>query len=57
MRSGLSGAARAVTGSLTEYEELRRYKLATSPTWAHPALLSDAVVVRDADSLSVWALK
>jgi outer membrane protein assembly factor BamB len=40
-----------------KYEELRRYKLATSPTWAHPALLSDAVVVRDADSLSVWALK
>jgi outer membrane protein assembly factor BamB len=40
-----------------KYDELRRYKLATSPTWAHPALLSDAVVVRDADSLSVWALK
>jgi outer membrane protein assembly factor BamB len=40
-----------------KYEELRRYKLSTSPTWAHPALLSDAIVVRDADSLSVWALK
>lgn len=40
-----------------KYEELRRYKLSTSPTWAHPALLSDAVVVRDADSLAVWTLK
>jgi outer membrane protein assembly factor BamB len=40
-----------------KYEELRRYKLASSPTWAHPALLGDAVVVRDAESLSVWALK
>jgi hypothetical protein len=44
-------------GIADKYEELRRYKLAASPTWAHPALLSDAVVVRDADSLSVWALK
>ena len=40
-----------------KYEELRRYKLSTSPIWAHPALLADAVVVRDAESLSVWALK
>jgi outer membrane protein assembly factor BamB len=40
-----------------KYEEVRRYKLSTSPTWAHPALLPDAVVVRDADSLAVWALK
>jgi outer membrane protein assembly factor BamB len=40
-----------------KYEELRRYKVSSSATWAHPVLLSDAVVVRDADTLSVWALK
>jgi outer membrane protein assembly factor BamB len=40
-----------------KYEEVRRYKVSSSPTWAHPALLKDAVVVRDAESLSVWALK
>jgi outer membrane protein assembly factor BamB len=40
-----------------KYDELRRYKVSSSATWAHPVLLSDAVVVRDADTLSVWALK
>jgi outer membrane protein assembly factor BamB len=40
-----------------KYDEAHRYKLSSSPTWAHPALLADAVVVRDAESLSVWALK
>ena len=40
-----------------KYEEVRRYKVSSSATWAHPVLLSDAVVVRDADTLSVWALK
>ena len=39
------------------YEEVRRYKVSSSATWAHPVLLSDAVVVRDANTLSVWALK
>ena len=40
-----------------KYEELRRYKVASSPTWSHPALLSDAVVVRDTESVAVWSLK
>lgn len=40
-----------------KYDELRRYKISSSPTWAHPALLGDAVVVRDAESVSAWALK
>ena len=39
-----------------KYEELRRYRLGTSPTWAHPALLRDAIVVRDAESVAVWGL-
>ena len=40
-----------------KYDEAHRYKVSSSPTWAHPALLADAVVVRDAEFLSVWALK
>ena len=40
-----------------KYEELRRYKLSSSPTWAHPALLGDAVVVRDMESVAVWSLR
>jgi outer membrane protein assembly factor BamB len=40
-----------------KYDELRRYKVASTPVFAHPALLRDAIVVRDAESVAVWALK
>lgn len=40
-----------------KYDEIRRYRLASAPTWAHPVLLRDAIVVRDIESLSVWSLK
>jgi outer membrane protein assembly factor BamB len=39
-----------------KYQELRRYRLSSSQTWAHPALLPSAIVIRDADSLAVWGL-
>jgi outer membrane protein assembly factor BamB len=39
-----------------KYDELRRYELSTSPVWAHPVLLRDAIVVRDVESLGVWSL-
>ena len=38
------------------YSELRRYQLSPSPVWAHPVLLRDAIVVRDAESIAVWSL-
>jgi outer membrane protein assembly factor BamB len=40
-----------------KYEEIRRYTVAETPTWAHPVILADALVIRDADSVAVWALK
>ena len=40
----------------TKYNELRRYELSASPVWAHPVLLRDAIVVRDAESIAVWNL-
>jgi outer membrane protein assembly factor BamB len=40
-----------------KYDEVRRYKVASSPTWAHPVVLSTALVVRDADSVTLWSLK
>ena len=39
------------------FEELHRYKVAESPTWAQPVLLKDAVIVRTADAVSRWGLK
>ena len=42
--------------SSTKYTELRRYQLSSSPVWAHPVLLRDAIVVRDAESIAAWSL-
>jgi outer membrane protein assembly factor BamB len=40
-----------------KYEELRRYDMSDSQTWAQPVLLTDRILIRDAASLSLWSLK
>jgi outer membrane protein assembly factor BamB len=37
-----------------QFEILKRYTLADSPVWAHPALVGRGVLVKDLDSLSYW---
>ena len=32
---------------------LKRYTVAPSPTWAHPVVLGDGVLVKDAESLAL----
>jgi outer membrane protein assembly factor BamB len=39
------------------YQEVKRYKVSESQTWAHPVVLGSSLVIRDADSVAVWALK
>lgn len=39
------------------YKEVRKYTVADSATYAHPAVLKDRVVVRDASHVTVWYLK
>jgi len=38
------------------FEPLRRYTVADSPTWAHPLVLKNGVVIKDATTLSRWAV-
>jgi len=38
------------------YREVRRYSVASTPTYAHLMLLPDSVVVRDAASLTRWSV-
>jgi outer membrane protein assembly factor BamB len=40
-----------------KYEELKRYKVAESQTWAHPVLIPGGVLVRDATALTLWTWK
>jgi len=34
---------------------VKRYTLAESPVWAHPAFVNGGIIVKDADSLAFWS--
>jgi hypothetical protein len=36
------------------FEPVKRYTLAESAVWAHPALVGGGIVVKDADTLAYW---
>ncbi len=38
------------------FEALRSYQVATSPTWAHPILLGNQILVKDESALTLWSL-
>jgi outer membrane protein assembly factor BamB len=46
--------ARALPSRL---EEVRRYAVAESPTWAHPAVAGRTIVVKDAERVIVWKVE
>jgi len=37
------------------FEPLRSYAVADSPTWAHPLIVRDGVVIKDATTLAYWS--
>jgi hypothetical protein len=37
------------------FQELRRYTVAPSTTYAHPIVLRDRVIVRDVSRVTVWS--
>jgi outer membrane protein assembly factor BamB len=43
--------------SATGFEPLGRYKVAASPTWAHPAFAGDRIIVKAADSLEAFRIE
>jgi outer membrane protein assembly factor BamB len=38
----------------TAFDPVRKYSLAASPIWAHPAFSSRGILVKDAETLSYW---
>jgi outer membrane protein assembly factor BamB len=40
--------------SAKAFEVVKRYTLAESPVWAHPALVAGGIVVKDLDTLAYW---
>ena len=41
--------------STTAFEEVKRYTIADSATYAHPAYVGRNIIVKDVDKLTVWA--
>ena len=39
------------------FELIRRYTVADSPTWAHPLVLADGVVIKDLKALTRWSVE
>ena len=39
------------------FEPLRKYKVAESPTWAHPAIVDNGILIKDATTLALWSLE
>lgn len=39
-----------------KYEEVRRYQIAQSAVWAHPAISGRSIIVKDVDKVICWSL-
>lgn len=37
-------------------EPLRKYTVADSPTWAHPVILNNGILIKDATTLALWGI-
>jgi outer membrane protein assembly factor BamB len=38
-----------------KYEEVRRYRIAESALWAHPAITGNSIIVKDVDKVICWS--
>jgi outer membrane protein assembly factor BamB len=39
------------------FELLRKYSVADSPTWAHPVILNNGILIKDATTLALWGIE
>ena len=41
----------------TAFEPLKKYTVAKSPTWAHPVVIGNRILIKDATTLALWGLE
>ena len=44
------------TAETEDYDELARYEVADSPTWAHPVVSGRTVYIKDETHLTRWSI-
>ncbi len=42
--------------SAKAFEIVKRYRVAESPTWAHPVITGNRILIKDASTLALWSL-
>jgi hypothetical protein len=40
-----------------QFEVLKKYSVADSPTWAHPVIVGNRILIKDASSLALVSLE
>jgi outer membrane protein assembly factor BamB len=55
----LDEGAELTVASVNEkrYEVLKKYTVATSPTWAHPAFVGNQILIKDQNTLALWSFE
>jgi len=43
--------------SRSSFEERKRYTVAKSPTWAHPRIGNSGILIKDAETLTLWRIE
>lgn len=41
----------------TKFDLVKKYTVGESPIWAHPAFTPDGILIKDAETLSMWSVK
>ncbi|HEX5735871.1 MAG TPA: PQQ-binding-like beta-propeller repeat protein [Blastocatellia bacterium] len=41
----------------TAFEPLKKYTVAKSPTWAHPVVIGNRILIKDGSTLALWGLE
>ena len=39
------------------FETIARYTVASSPTWVHPVVFDNGILIKDASTLELWSLE
>jgi outer membrane protein assembly factor BamB len=48
------GELTVFTPSREGFKQVRKYTVASTPTWAHPALVAAGILIKDENTLSLW---
>jgi outer membrane protein assembly factor BamB len=54
LASTTDGVLVVARANAQKYEEVRRYQIAESAVWAHPALTGNSLIVKDVDKVICW---